>query len=202
MFARSLLKGAFALLALWPVSSSAQLFNPDNIDMGSKTVDVGGVSVRIVSPGGFCAFDESNPVDAAIVAQIRSAQSGNIPLVTFVDCNELNEASDPPHYDLCIIGSGPAGLTVANELRERRLRICVLESGQPRKTEHGDRLRKVWSEGDIAVEDHSRERVIGGASSTWDGLSAPLDPIDLEPRPWLPRSGWPIEYADLQNAGP
>ena len=92
MFARFLLAGAFALLALWPVSSPAQLFNLDNIDMGAKTVDVGGVSVRVVTPGNFCSFDESNAVDAAVLAQIRSVQNpNNVPLAIYIDCGELND---------------------------------------------------------------------------------------------------------------
>jgi hypothetical protein len=91
MLARSLLGGAFALLALCPVSSSAQLFNLDNIDMGSKTVDVGGVLLRVVTPANFCSFDESNPIDAAVLAQIRLMNPNNVPLAIYIDCGELND---------------------------------------------------------------------------------------------------------------
>jgi hypothetical protein len=91
MFTRSLLRGAFALLALWPVSSPAQLFNPDNIDMGAKTVDVGGISVYVPSPAAFCSFDESNMVDAAVLTQIRSMNPNNVPLAIYIDCTELND---------------------------------------------------------------------------------------------------------------
>lgn len=94
-------------------------------------------------------------------------------------------------YDVCIVGSGPAGMTVANELADTGLRICILESGQLRFTKHGDTLRTVTSEG-IPIKSYSRERVLGGASTTWSGLASPLDPIDFEPRPFLRYSGWPI----------
>ena len=114
-----------------------------------------------------------------------------------IDTNELDPQAARPTYDVCIVGSGPAGLTVAHELRGRRLRVCVLESGQAGKTEHADRLKTVRSEGEITIADHSRERILGGTSSTWDGLSAPLNPIDVEPRSWISTSGWPIDYADL-----
>jgi len=116
-----------------------------------------------------------------------------------IDTNGLNEHTAPPTYDVCIVGSGPAGLTVAHELRGRRLRVCVLESGQTGKTEQADRLKTVRSEGEITIAPHSRERVVGGTSSTWDGLSAPLNPIDVEHRSWIPASGWPIDYADLSG---
>lgn len=101
-----------------------------------------------------------------------------------------------PEYDLCVVGSGPAGTTIANELAGRGFSICVLESGRKKPTRHGDRLREVESEG-IAIKDWSRERVLGGASTTWAGLSSFLDPIDLEPREWVPHSGWPIAHAEL-----
>ena len=101
-----------------------------------------------------------------------------------------------PEYDLCIVGTGPAGTTVANELRDAGLKLCVLESGELKPTPRGDRLRAVTSEG-LFIKDYSRERVLGGASTTWAGLSAPLDPIDLAERPWLQTSGWPLTPADL-----
>lgn len=105
--------------------------------------------------------------------------------------------TDPlPVYDLCIVGSGPAGMTVANELVQAGLRICVLESGQLKFTKHGDTLRQVKSEG-ICIKDYSRERVLGGASTTWSGLASPLDPVDFQPRPFLRHSGWPISRDDL-----
>ncbi|RPI22348.1 MAG: GMC family oxidoreductase, partial [Acidobacteria bacterium] len=113
-----------------------------------------------------------------------------------IDANEL-ESTPPPPYDICIIGSGPAGLTVANELRDSGLRVAVLESGQLKKTGHADRLKTVISEGGIPVKHDSRERLLGGASSTWDGLSAPLEPLDFVERPWLPLSGWPIPRSEL-----
>ena len=111
------------------------------------------------------------------------------------DLDEL-DAAELPEYDLCIIGSGPAGATVAAELAGSGLALCVLESGRLRITRHGDQLKRVESAG-IHIKDYSRERVLGGASTTWAGLSSPLDEIDLAPRPWLRHSGWPIGGDDL-----
>lgn len=99
-------------------------------------------------------------------------------------------------YDICIIGTGPAGITVARELAAPGRRICVLESGELKPTPHADALRRVVSDG-IQIKTYSRERVLGGASTTWAGLSSPLDPIDFAPRPWLRRSGWPVAREEL-----
>ncbi len=99
-------------------------------------------------------------------------------------------------YDVCVVGSGPAGATLVAELAGSGLALGLLESGKLRPTAHADALRRVESEG-IRIKDHSRERVLGGASTTWAGLSSPLDEIDLEPRPWIRDSGWPIGRGEL-----
>jgi choline dehydrogenase-like flavoprotein len=104
-----------------------------------------------------------------------------------------------PEYDLCIVGSGPAGGTLAAELAGSGLRLCVLESGRQRPTRHGEQLKAVEWEG-LPIKDYSRERCLGGASRTWAGLSAPLDAIDLAPRPWIGGAGWPLPRAELEQA--
>ena len=115
-----------------------------------------------------------------------------------VDWNEDRAADEhgDPAYDVCIVGSGPAGGTLAAELAGSGLRVCVLESGLARWTEHADGLKRALSEG-IHVKDYSRERRLGGASTTWAGLSSPLDEIDMLPRPFLTQSGWPIAREEL-----
>ena len=100
--------------------------------------------------------------------------------------------------DVVIVGSGPAGVTLARELSGSGLKVCVLESGLIDPTPHADGLRYVRSEG-IGIKAYSRERVLGGASTTWAGLSSPMDVIDLEPRAYLAQSGWPIERAELMS---
>lgn len=105
-----------------------------------------------------------------------------------------------PDYDLCVVGSGPAGMTLVRELADSGLRVALLESGRRRPTAFGDRLRRVETSG-LDIKEYSRERVLGGASSVWAGLSAPLDSEELEPRPWLGtprgRAGWPIPRDEL-----
>lgn len=112
--------------------------------------------------------------------------------------HDLSAAPGParPEYDICIIGTGPAGMTVARELSGTGRTICVLESGKLKTTAFADSLRRVEWDG-MKIKEYSRERVFGGASTTWAGLSSPLDPIDFEPRPWLQQSGWPISRDEL-----
>ena len=114
-------------------------------------------------------------------------------MIIDLDSSELTELTE---YDICIVGSGPAGATVAAELAESGMRLCVLESGLLTTTRRGDELRHVQSEG-IYIKEYSRERVLGGASTTWAGLAAPLDEIDFEERAWVEDSGWPIAREEL-----
>lgn len=109
---------------------------------------------------------------------------------------DLSSSPAPAEYDLCVIGAGPAGITVAKELAGSGLRIAVLESGKLRRTAHADALMRVESEG-IVIKEYSRERRLGGASTTWAGLSSPFDAADFAHRPWLRHSGWPIDRATL-----
>lgn len=115
--------------------------------------------------------------------------------------DELPATTVPPRYDVLIVGSGPAGGVVARELlrdRARGLRIAVLESGLRRTSREIDALKAVESLG-ITIKDYSRERILGGASTTWAGLSAPLDPIEFEARPFLKMPGWPIPRSELET---
>jgi choline dehydrogenase-like flavoprotein len=101
--------------------------------------------------------------------------------------------------DVCIIGSGPAGSTVARELSTSRLRVTVLESGGFDRRDDVDALNEIESVGWPRVADQwmVRNRIIGGSSHTWTGRCAPFDEIDLHRRDWIPHSGWPFSISDL-----
>lgn len=109
---------------------------------------------------------------------------------------DADPRSELDGYDVCILGSGPAGSTVASELQGKGLRICVLESGRLKRTRHADELKRVTSTG-IHVKDYSRERLVGGASTTWAGLSSYFDPIDFVARDGIPFSGWPVSRDNM-----
>lgn len=103
-------------------------------------------------------------------------------------------------YDVCIIGSGPAGMTLCAELANSGKRVCILESGVFKKQAYADRLKKVNSTGEIKVKDNSRERVVGGTSTTWGGGSAPMDDVDFSARDFIEtKKGWPISIEELSK---
>jgi choline dehydrogenase-like flavoprotein len=111
--------------------------------------------------------------------------------------------------DLCIIGAGPAGLSLACEFADSTVRIAVLESGGLDREPDIDRLGAGDSVGyPYHALELARVRGIGGSSLHWaehesgpddEGWPArPLDPLDFEPRPSWPLSGWPFRYQDLE----
>jgi choline dehydrogenase-like flavoprotein len=101
--------------------------------------------------------------------------------------------------DLCIVGSGPAGLTVAAELAGTKIRTIVVESGGLQEDAETDELSRFESVGEPRVMDYrrARNRIFGGTSHTWTGRCAPFDDVDFAERSWVPFSGWPIERSAL-----
>jgi choline dehydrogenase-like flavoprotein len=109
-------------------------------------------------------------------------------------------SSDILDCDVCIIGSGPAGATIAQELSNCRLRVTVLESGGFERQDYADHLNEVENNGRPRITDQwlVRNRIVGGSSHTWGGRCAPFDGIDFERRDWIPNSGWPLCLNDLE----
>jgi len=103
-------------------------------------------------------------------------------------------------YDVCIIGSGPAGATIAQELSGGPLRVAILESGSFERRDSADELNAVESVGWPRIGDQwlVRNRIVGGTSHTWSGRCVAFDDIDFEQRDWIPNSGWPITAKEIK----
>ncbi len=101
--------------------------------------------------------------------------------------------------DLCIVGAGAAGITIANAFAGTRHRILLLESGGLTCEDESQRLLEGSSVGEPGLHPaHSRLRAYGGSCRLWGGGCLPLTPDDFQPRDWVPYSGWPIGYHDLE----
>ncbi|HEY0375244.1 MAG TPA: GMC family oxidoreductase [Amnibacterium sp.] len=103
-------------------------------------------------------------------------------------------ARNPLRADVVIVGSGPAGLTLARELSGSGHDVLVLESGLVEPDAFADGLDEVELVGGPRVLDQRRvrTRILGGTSHIWSGRVAALDGIDYRRRDWVPGSGWPI----------
>ena len=113
---------------------------------------------------------------------------------------DSGDQSSTLQCDVCIIGSGPAGCTIARECSDAGLKVTMLESGGFERSHTTDMLNEVESIGRPRVLDQwaVRNRIVGGSSHTWGGRCAAFDVIDFEARPWVPDSGWPFELGSLE----
>jgi choline dehydrogenase-like flavoprotein len=101
--------------------------------------------------------------------------------------------------DLCVVGAGPAGIAIADRLRESGLSIVLLESGGLEPEVATQRLFRGENRGHPYFRlDACRFRLFGGGTNRWGGWCRPLDAADFERRDWLPWSGWPINEQTLE----
>lgn len=115
-----------------------------------------------------------------------------------LDLNQL-KSSKSLDTDICIVGAGAAGITLAKELANSGLSVCLLESGGFEYDEETQLLYEGTSTGidyDVLL---TRLRYFGGTTNHWGGTCRELDAIDFENRPWMPHSGWPIKKTDLAD---
>lgn len=104
------------------------------------------------------------------------------------------------HGAVCIVGSGPAGLTIAAELARMHHDILVIESGAvDREDAFSTALNAIENIGARRELDPQkvRNRTLGGSSHTWSGRCTTLDSIDYESRDWVNCSGWPVAQQEM-----
>jgi choline dehydrogenase-like flavoprotein len=102
-------------------------------------------------------------------------------------------------FDACVIGSGPAGITLARALAAKGHRVALMEAGGLEWSPESQELYEGEVVGaDLGMPlDAMHLRYFGGTSNHWNGVCAPLPPQKFGPRPSDPLSGWPIDHEDL-----
>ena len=114
-------------------------------------------------------------------------KAANIPSRSVIPC------------EICIVGAGPAGITLALELAKTGKRIILLEAGGLKSSGKSLELYR----GELADParhlplDSDRYRQLGGTSALWGGRCIPFNTIDFETRDYVPHSGWPLSKEDL-----
>ena len=114
-----------------------------------------------------------------------------------IDARELDQ-NTLIQGDICIVGAGAAGISMALDWIDSSHKVILLEGGGfeydsdvqdlYQGTNTGQRYFPIRS---------SRLHMFGGTTGHWGGLCAPFDPLDFKVRSWVPHSGWPIDLDDL-----
>lgn len=101
-------------------------------------------------------------------------------------------------FDVCIVGAGPVGLSLAVELGRLGQTVLVLESGGAGTHSGHAAAIDIIDPATHAPLDLATARGIGGTSALWGGRCLPLDPVDFLPRAGVEGDGWPITVQDVE----
>ena len=100
--------------------------------------------------------------------------------------------------DLCIVGAGAAGITLALQFLNSPLRIILLEGGG---FDYEPALQDLYRGKNAGLPYYSLESArlhyFGGTTGHWAGYCSEYDDIDFRKRDWVPGSGWPVSRDDL-----
>lgn len=115
----------------------------------------------------------------------------------FIEAEELTNG-ERIESDICILGAGAAGITLARELDRAGLNVCLVESGA---FEYEMPIQDLY-QGEISGLSYyplhvTRLRMFGGSTNHWGGFSRIFDESDFEERQWVKWSGWPFSLDEL-----
>jgi choline dehydrogenase-like flavoprotein len=116
-----------------------------------------------------------------------------------VDSRSIDD-STTLQTDLCIIGAGAAGISIALEFLSKSYNVILLESGGIRSDPMTQSLYDGKNVG-LTYDrlDEARSRYLGGSTNCWGGHCRPLDSLDFKKRDGVPNSGWPFGKEELHR---
>jgi choline dehydrogenase-like flavoprotein len=100
--------------------------------------------------------------------------------------------------DICIIGAGAAGISIALELINTPHKVVLLEGGG---FEYDDRVQELYK-GKITGQAYyplksARLHFFGGTTGHWGGLVSNFESSVFEKRDWINLSGWPFTAKEM-----
>ncbi|WP_060481996.1 FAD-dependent oxidoreductase [Pseudomonas sp. NBRC 111119] len=102
-------------------------------------------------------------------------------------------------YDVCIIGAGPAGITLALRLATAGHSVLLAEGGGQAYSPRSQGLYACSSSGLQLYAEEARLRYLGGTSNHWAGRCRPFSPSDFTIAPPGDLPGWPIPYEEIER---
>lgn len=118
-------------------------------------------------------------------------------LRSFFDSRQLPDEQEID-CDICLVGGGAAGITIARELANQELKVVILESGGLDYDEAIESLSRLVVTGHRYQTMGSRLRFFGGTTNHWGGHCVPLRRYIFEKRDWMPDGEWPFGLGDLE----
>ncbi len=117
--------------------------------------------------------------------------------MTIID-SRRGDRAETVETDLCVVGGGAAGITLALDLIDTGLTIAIIESGG----EAFDGGIQALNAGrSIGLESYplsqSRVRMWGGSTTRWAAQCRMMERLDFERRDWIEDSGWPFDRDSL-----
>lgn len=114
-----------------------------------------------------------------------------------LDLNTLENATELS-ADICVVGAGAAGITIAREFVASAYRVLLLEGGGLDAEPDSQSLYESEVVGVPHAGIHTgRARVFGGTTTLWAGQALRFDANEFRQRSWIPYSGWPISREEL-----
>ena len=102
------------------------------------------------------------------------------------------EDIDLNNFPVIIFGSGPAGITAALKLENKKISSIIIEAGKEEYNQDSQDFYKGKIIGDHLAElSSSRLRQLGGTSGHWGGWCKPMESYNLD--------NWPIKKEDLDK---
>jgi choline dehydrogenase-like flavoprotein len=117
-------------------------------------------------------------------------------LKTFIDGRQIPDGEEID-CDICLIGSGAAGITIAREFIGQDLKIVILESGGLEYEDSTHELTKLVVTGHEYPVD-KRLRFFGGTTNHWGGHCVPLRSHNFARRDWIPDGEWPFGLTEVE----
>ncbi|MDP4260952.1 MAG: GMC family oxidoreductase [Bacteroidota bacterium] len=114
-----------------------------------------------------------------------------------IDARQIDDLSSI-EGDICIIGSGAAGISIALEWINTPYKVILLEGGG---FEYDERVQELYRGKNTGQNYYplksARLHYFGGTTGHWGGMCSTFDPIAFRERDWVPLSGWPFSDQEL-----
>jgi len=119
-------------------------------------------------------------------------------------------------YDVCVVGSGASGGTLAADLARRGVKVCLIEGGPRRPPSRLTSHRMPYEQKGLGVPpvradakkepyevvgdriQITRARVFGGRTTHWNAVALRFAAADFEESRHGLEEDWPISYADIE----